>query len=259
MASPAAIVPEKKPAVHPIQSYLREFVKQLPLIDNTGFAYKFEEGTRGHASKETRKYYKSRTALLEKLPSNPHFTSHPRERAQQHKATDFWTNANMKKARDEFYVPPGMQVQVICPEIYDRDLLKYSDKHKKARTGGLMSPCPKCNTNYYMRITGWTTTRPFCQKVINAKLTQDIVIGAIYGCYNSTTGCCTRKKIKPNSDATREVPSYFTSYEKTFWKQFPDSIRRRYLDYISNIDDKTTQLMLSPGFADWLLFHKGLF
>ena len=158
----------------------------------------------------------------------PHISSNPRVRAQQHKPTQFWTAESRKKARDEFYVPPGIEFHVIAPEICDRDLLRKSERHRVQRTGGIMSPCPKCGKNCYMRITGWTSARPSCQKILNGKLTQSVMIGAVYQCYNTIDGCCRRvKKGKGASNETKEVTPSFTSCDSKIWSQFPDSVKRR--------------------------------
>lgn len=267
LATDASLTSSTK--THPIQQYLRDLTKQLPRVDDTGFAYKAKEGTRGHQSKASREYFNNPQRLQRELPANPHFVAHPRVRAKSHvSAGKFWTDQDMKKARDEFYIPAETKVIVICPELYDRDLLRKSDAHRTTK-GGLMSPCPKCKTNYYVRIHKWTSRKPSTQKVVNQKLTQDIIIGAIYGCFNRSTGCC---KATSQSTITSEEkdgeqegqkkggePSTFTAYTGEVWNQFPDSIRRRYLDYVSDIDDRNTQLMLSPGFCDRLLFYKGSF
>lgn len=125
--------------------------------------------------------------------------------------------------------------------------------------GMYMSRCPKCGSNIYMRIIGWTTSRPTCQKVMNQQLTQDTGIGALFGCHSVSSGCCERQKVGKTGNRTRDVPSRFTSYTGDIWKQYPISVRRRYLDYVQDIEDRETELMMSPGYADWLLFNKGSF
>ena len=123
-----------------------------------------------------------------------------------------------------------------------------------------MSRCPACKNNAYMKIIGWTSERKSTQKILNQKLNHDIVLGALYGCYNTTDSCC--KNVKSNGNSTsagRLKPKTYTSYHGDLWKQFPAAIQQRYLDYISDISDRSTQQMLSPGFCDRLLFCRGTF
>jgi len=252
--------PPPKPPAHPIKRYCKNLDKKLPKVDETGFAYKPQDGVVGHAAKKSRKYFNTAQSLRDFLPANPHYVSHPRERAQAHKQGKYWNFLDMKKALEEFYVPAGLKIVIICPELYDRDLLAVDQKFKASGgRAGVMSPCPKCHTNYYMRIVGWTSQRQSTQKVLNPQLTQDVIIGTIYGCHNTSTGCCTQQLSGNVGNKTRAKPITFTSYCGEIWKQFPDTIRRRYLDYVQDMDDRATELMLSPGFCDRLLFHNGNF
>ncbi|CAB9531141.1 hypothetical protein SEMRO_3274_G346120.1 [Seminavis robusta] len=154
----------------------------------------------------------------------------------------------MKAARDQFYVPAELKVVVIYPELYERDLLRLDESYKTDK-GGIMSPCPSCKTNKGMKIIGWSSSRKNCQRVLNTKLFHDIVIGARYACTYT------------NPMSNQKCNKTFTSYYGDLWQQFPKPVKRRYLDYVSplSFNDRTTHQMMSPGFCDKLLFHKGSF
>ncbi|CAB9531572.1 hypothetical protein SEMRO_3690_G350330.1 [Seminavis robusta] len=152
----------------------------------------------------------------------------------------------MKAARNQFYVPAELKIIVIAPELYNRELLRLDGSYRIKEEGGVMSPCPNCQTNVGMRITGWTSARKNCQRVINTKLSHDIIIGATYKCtfIDATNNKCNKT---------------FTAYDGKLWQQFPKAVKRKYQDYVSVFVDRTTNQMLSPGFCDQLLFYKGSF
>ena len=151
--------------VHPITQYCRDFVRKLPQVDDSGVPYKLEPsagGKKGRPKESTKEKYQSITQLERDLPSNPHYVTRPSERAKAHRPPHgLWDDFHMKLAREEFYVPAGLKIVLICPELYDRDILKDSSIHvKKSKTtserDGLMTPCPHCKTNFYVRFKTWT-------------------------------------------------------------------------------------------------------
>jgi hypothetical protein len=161
----------------------------------------------------------------------------------------------MRKAYDEFLVPADMKAIFICPEIFDRELLAGHTKFQCEGGLGVVSPCLKCGLQKYMRHAGWTTMRPSTQKVLNKELTQDAIVGGIFQCYNMESKCC--KKV--GKEKKQKSPSTFTTYSGTLWCQYPKSIQRRYASYISKVEDRITNCMVSPGFADKLMYNHGSF
>lgn len=247
-----------KPRVHPTQAYLRTISQKLPKVDNDGIPYIIEAGATGkQAANEAVKLSsksKLRHCLDTHFPNYPiHFATDPKRRAEECRGAMFWTEKTMVKARDEFVIPSEMKTIIICPEISDRDFLaehtQYQTTHK-----GIMSPCLKCKTHFYMKQTGWTSMRPSCQQSLNKEMTHDVILGATYACFNIDSGCC---KVNPNTD--RKSPSTFTAYEPEFWSQYPKEVRDRYSDFVTRIEDKSTKLMVSPGLVDKLLFGSGTF
>jgi hypothetical protein len=57
----------------------------------------------------------------------------------------------------------------------------------------------------------------------------------------------------------QKSPSTFTTYSGPLWRQYPELLKKRYASYISKVEDRTTNCMVSPGFADRLMYHKGTF
>lgn len=248
-----------KASLHPIQQHLKTLDKLLPKVDESGFAHK---GNLSTAKEKKTECFQSASALSDHLPRT-HCISHPHDRARVHKAGAHWKPLDMKKALQEFCVPEGMKVVIICPELHDRDLLKVDSNFisKCGNGSGPMSPCPKCKSNCHMQIIGWTSQRATCQKVLSDSLFQDLVVGAVHGCANPSTNCLSTKE---GTDAkgwkkTRKMLSAFTACSNELWTQFPASTRRRCLDCAQDIDQRETTLMLSPGFADRLQFHDGNF
>jgi hypothetical protein len=175
----------------------------------------------------------------------------PQNRALQHRIGGLWTPTTMKLARDEFVIPEDLKIIFICPEIFDRELLL---RYKNFRTeGGLgvISPCPKCKQQKYMKHVGWTTMQPSTLKIINKELTHDILIGGVFRCYNFDSGCA---KYVGKSEKAKS-PSQFTTYSGALWSQYPEPVRDRYYSYISKIEDRVTNNMVSVGFANRLLYH----
>jgi hypothetical protein len=157
----------------------------------------------------------------------------------------------MRKARDEFHTPAGLKVIVACPELQDRDLLKMSNSHRTAK-GGVMSQCPKCKSNRFMRLRSWTASRTQCQKSLSKEMTHDIIVGALFGC--CSVDCCTC-----NETTKRKTPKSFTSHAGDLWKQHPQNVRGRHLEFVSRVEDRSTSLVISPGLCDRLLSCHGSF
>lgn len=251
----------KKAPDHPTQKHLKALDKKLPKADESGRTCEPQHGLTGHKAKKTRTHFANNCALDEFLLENPHFVPHPRKRAEKKKQGRCWSSNDMKHALNEFCIPAGMKVVITCPELCNRDLLAVSEKCKAQNGSGAghMSPCPRCSVNACMRIDGWTTHRPSCQKVMNQQLTQDVVVGATLACHNVDCGCCERIKKGKKGNQTREKPSRCTSCVGEIWKQCPDSVRRGHLDCTQDMEDRETELMMSPGCADRPLFNKGSF
>jgi predicted nucleic acid-binding Zn-ribbon protein len=190
----------------------------------------------------------------EVMPNYPvHMPAPPAQRALQHKQGAFWTKASMSKACNEFLIPSDMKEIFICPDIFDRELLVGL---KEFQCGpGVLSPCPKCGHQKFMRHAGWTTMQAYTQKVRNKELTQDAIVGGVYQCYNLQSECC--KMV--GKEKKQKSPSTFTTYSGPLWRQYPESVKKRYTSYISKVEDRTTNCMVSPGFADRLMYHKGTF
>jgi hypothetical protein len=107
-----------------------------------------------------------------------------------------------------------MKAISICPDICDRELLAGHKKFQSKGGHGVVSPCPKCGLQEFMRHAGWTTMRASTQKVLNKELTQDAIVGGIYQCYDMKSHCC--KKVR--KDKKQKSPSTFTTYSSgSFW------------------------------------------
>ena len=130
---------------------------------------------------EDRDYHRGSAALRRDLHSNPHFIARPSARALAHRpANGLWSEPEMKLAREEFYIPSGTRVIILCPELFDRDLMKYSSDHKKRGKAigehGMMTICPSCKTNYYVKPWQWSCSYGSIKKSINQELTQDVIV-----------------------------------------------------------------------------------
>ena len=244
--------------VHPIMDYLRDLVKTFPKVDNYGRPYKLKPraaNAKGRPKKEDRDYcYETPGSLKRDLPSNPHFISRPSERARAHRpGNGLWTESAMKSAREEFYIPSGLRVVFICFELFDRELMKLSGQHRKlgkeAFEYGIMTKCPHCKSNEHVSCLKYSCDYATVKKTINQELTQDVIVCMQYACKNPTS--CRG----PSGTGMRT----FMAYNKDCWDQVPPLIKRRYMEYVVDLEDTTSNLFLSPGYSDRLLFHTGSF
>jgi len=158
-----------------------------------------------------------RKKLKDLIPNYPICipSSSPQNRALQHRIGGLWTPTTMKLARDEFVIPEDLKIIFLCPKFFDRELLL---RYKNFRTEGglgIMSPCPKCKQQKYMKHVGWMTMQPSTLKILNKELTHDILIGGVFRCYNFDSGCA---KYVGKSEKARS-PSQFTTYSGALWRK----------------------------------------
>ena len=241
-----------------IVQYCRDFVRTLPLLDDSGVPYRLTTNsapTRGQTKEATMERITSHSVLERQLPSNPHYITRLSERAKAHKPPQgLWDDFHMKKARDEFYVPAGLRVLVICPELYDRDILKNSPAHRKKakKSGGVngyMTACPTCNRNHDVTCHKWSTEYASHKRSLNSELTQDIIIAMQYAC--RYPDCCAESKAKFKT---------FMVYKPEVWKLQPELIRRRYMDFVVDLGQKigysgTRPACRPPGYLPTLRYY----
>ena len=114
-----------------------------------------------------------------------------------------------------------------------------------------LTPCPHCQSNKFVEFHKFSCEHKSIKKALNGQLTQDIVIGVQCMCKaqhpSGPHGVCDTKG------------RTFMSYTPTIWKSQPESIRRRHSECFVDLEDTTTNLLLSPAFSDRLLFLRGNF
>jgi hypothetical protein len=173
----------------------------------------------------------------------------PRKRAMAHKTGRFWTAGATEGAAKEFLFPTDQQILFLCPEIKDRYLLR-KDERFIVRDGGgaitgVQSRCPKCNEP--MALTGFTSTKPSCQKIIQKDFGQMILVGGILSC----EPCGTIKKGKTQ-------PKTYLTYSPEIFARYPDAVKKLYAPYIAHLETtKTQQTYWSLGACDKVLFESG--
>jgi hypothetical protein len=153
-------------STNPIQQYLRHYVScdWMPRVSEKGIPFVAPDLSSkiGKDLAKNRIEFKSakqlRIQLKKTVPNYPvHTPAPPAQRALQHRQGTFWTKESMRKAYDEFLVPADMKAIFICPEIFDRELLAGHTQFQCKGGLGVVSPCPKCGLQKYMRHAGWTT------------------------------------------------------------------------------------------------------
>ena len=242
--------------IHPIMDYLRSFAKKcLPKIDQTAVPFKCKpdakpDGKGMHSDKD--KIHLNNPRLLrDVLPNNPHCVARPAVRAAAFRPSNgVWDDKAKKKARDQFHVPEGLRLVFVIPELFDRDLLKHSDSHKKG--SDCMTPCPICGSNKLVKFKQFTCDINSIKRCLNKELTQDVIIGVQHVCTSSHFTMGKRKG---------DGPKTWISYTPANLKSQPESLRRRHLEFFGEIDESesVTHLLMSPGFSDRLLFLSGNF
>ena len=225
---------EKASAVGPIQEYLRQLVKihNLPKVDGDGHPFIVTRpGLVGRESTKNRQSLppaRLRQYFAERYPNRPCYIvpeAYSRIKRIKPSSNSFWTRQQMKEAYIEFQVPNGLRVIILCPELFDRDLLKNDSKFVTANQG-IMSPCPKCSSNKSVSHMGWTASRVRCQKSLNEQKNLDIVLAATYQCKNTISECHSLKFIEVDGKKKREqTTSEFTCYVSNWWCQYPDNVK----------------------------------
>jgi hypothetical protein len=249
--------------VHRIQQFLRDLVScdRMPRVSEKGIPF-LAPASSNRIGKDSAKNRTELTSakdlkrkLKEVIPNYPICipSPSPQNRALQHRIGGLWTPTTMKLARDEFVIPEDLKVIFICPEIFDRDLLLRYKQFQTEGGLGVMSPCPKCKQQKFMRHSGWTTMQPSALKILNKELTHDLLIGGVFRCFNFESGCA--RYVGKDVKKTIKSPSQFTTYSGDLWSQYPQPVQDRYYAYISKIEDRATNVMVSVGFANRLLYH----
>ena len=117
--------------VNPNLKYVRDFVRTLPKVDEKGMVYKLKPsavGKVGKAKDSDKDYLVTGAQLRGALPYNPHYVTRPDDRVRSLRPdSGHWTDAAMKVAREQFYIPAGVKLIFVFPELFERDLLRHSE------------------------------------------------------------------------------------------------------------------------------------
>jgi hypothetical protein len=100
-----------------------EFIKNaLPRIDKLGRLYSIPSGAAGRSAVKQAAVKSSPEAFIAKhLPNYPYsYVPNPDIRALQTNAQGIWSSESKPKAMQQFTVPEGLRILVICPEIFYR-------------------------------------------------------------------------------------------------------------------------------------------
>lgn len=257
-AAPAASVAKpSKPTSSPtpLKRFLRSFASSyLPKVDNDGYAY--TSTGKGSASKKNRTLLNG-DALFKYLDNTISgrpilMVPHPRTRAKNHNISKIWTAAEKKAAMEEFAIPAEQRVIIVFPDLFDRDILK---KHKEYRTkaGGILTPCPKCNSNMHVEHIGFTLYDEHFRNTLREDLMHDGLFGPEYECRNLDSGCAKYKK-KDGKETKQILGAKFRTYTGDAWTNLPLLVKARYERYVSRIDDGGASF-LSPEMCTKILYE----
>jgi hypothetical protein len=101
---------------------LEFFMIVLPRIDKLGRRYSIPSGASGrNAAKQAAVEFNPETFIAKHLPNYPYYhVANPNIRALQTNVQGIWSSETKHKAMEQFTVPEGLRILVICPEIFYR-------------------------------------------------------------------------------------------------------------------------------------------
>lgn len=221
---------QNKP-VSPLALLIRQFTSSFcPGFDKkTGRIYTTDRGKVGNASKSSRVYYTTSHDFLKQfLPNAPFWhPPSPLVRAQNLRGRQgTWTKELQTQAMHEFMIPNGLRIFLLCPELTHFEVLqKYSEF--RCNGGGVKPPCvsPECpnhGTNAGVSLKEWTGAKGDHGIRMIATLSGERIPLV------SPTWLCTHKY------ADGKTTSHsFSTVTNAAWKQYPESVRRQHLQYVS--------------------------
>jgi hypothetical protein len=82
-------------------------------------------------------------------------------------------------------------------------------------------------------------------KILNKELTHAILIGGVFQCFKFESRCA--KFVRMSETKKLKSPSQFITYSGALWSQYPLPVRDQNNLYISKIEDRATNNMVSVG------------
>ena len=252
-----------KDGLSSITVYARDILKRtyFPKLDENGRVF-LTKGV-GAASKRNRQYLAGRRLrqhIYQHFPQMPlHIASSPRIRANGHGYSAEhgrfrWTDITAKRAAREFEVPENTSFLIVCPEIFDRDILsKHSDflysgqDETGAAIEGIKPICPYCKCSDYVTHHDYTARkRPMIRSSQDGLSAPTFVLGVIYRCSNTS---CSGSKEDPEKVGYAQTHT-FTNTTADAFAMYPEAVQERYKKYIHReVSDGDSSQWVTEAFA----------
>jgi hypothetical protein len=240
--------------------YIRSLWSSLefPSVDvNGGLFITTTSGLTGRASKNNRKFLHDGSSVLKKhmglhFPQGAlHTVMAPEDRALKWKqdttqttvASFFagqkasyvpsWTDKTMALAAREFEVPANTRILMMCPEIFDREILledpkfrvEYKDANGISRIG-VKTPCPWCESNVHVSFKDKSGLKQGQHRTIADFRARIPIYCYILECSNPD---CIGDPKKAKGDGTDKVSKHsFHCYEPHVYQNYPAKLLEKY-------------------------------
>jgi hypothetical protein len=224
----------------------------FPKINDHGKIYLVKKGLHGQ---QVKKASQEVSELEVKQHVEKWFASHPyyeidnpEIRALACKGQGTWTAETIRQACDCFYVPAGLRVAIIWPDLFDRDVLKNHELFK-TQAGDVLTPCPFCRLNKFVKLLTFNVQkykhRP--RRAVHVDGCNIPMIGPIILC--SSEKCVGRmpstEKAKASWNRTYEkvCEHTFLVWSKSCFEMYSLKVRRKYTAVASGLrtnDNKNT-------------------
>ena len=224
----------------------------FPKINDQGKIYLVKKGLHGQQAKkasQTLSELEVEQHIEKWFASHPYYDiANPEIRALSCKGQGTWTAETIREASDCFYVPAGLRVAIIWPDLFDRDVLKNHELFK-TQAGGVLTPCPFCRSNKFVKLLSFNVQKyqRRARRAVHVDGCNIPMIGPIMSC--SSEKCVGKmpstEKAKASWNRTDErVREHsFLVWSKSCFEMYPLEVRRKYKAVASGIgtnNDKHT-------------------
>jgi hypothetical protein len=232
--------------INPLLLYMRQFAKKnLPKIDNDGFIFKARAGDVGRQAAANRnvmwKDEHVEKYIHKQFPQYPRYcVPTAKFRALQEKGQGIWTDDTIKQAASCFLIPDETEILIIWPDLADRYWLRKDASFLKpvnetvSRLQGIMTPCPYCLSNNSVRFKAWNVMehQRIPRMVVKGDGSKQPILSPVYTCSSLD---CNQPDGKYNETKELRMTRKFNIYSKEVFAQYPETVRRRYSEYVTGL------------------------